>query len=53
MWINYIQTGDVTMSSQDCENMEHLEKIKVLSTDQMKFIIRLDELKKKILKLEG
>ena len=40
---NYIQTGDPFKSPEDVENCGE-GKIKVLSTDQMKLVIRIQEL---------
>ena len=49
MWINHIQTGDVGLSPQDLKNMKQFEKIKPLTIEQMKHLIRLDGLIKNLL----
>lgn len=49
MWANYIETGDVCMSAEDAERAN--EKFNALSTDQMKFVIRLREMETEARKL--
>ncbi len=47
MWANYIETGDVTLSRQDCKNCGYTDKIKHLSNDQAFFVARLRHLSMK------
>ncbi len=44
MWANHIETGDVTLSSNDAIRMKKFETLKVLTDDQKKFISRLRKL---------
>ncbi len=46
---NYIQTGDISLSAIDANNCGKKDKIKPLTTDQMKLIIRIEELMLKCL----
>lgn len=52
-WSNYIQTGDICMSQQDAINCGDKDKIKAINQEQMKFIIRLQDLAKKYLFGDG
>jgi hypothetical protein len=47
-WANYIETGIISLSAQDAQNMG--KKFKALSVEQMKLVIRLRELADKELK---
>ena len=44
MWANYIETGDVNMAAQNAVKQGEKDRVRALSLDQMKFIIRLREL---------
>jgi hypothetical protein len=41
MWANYIETGDVSISSTDCTNMGQSQKVKVINDQQKRFVDRL------------
>lgn len=43
-WINHIETGDITLSSNDLINMAKREKLKKLTKEQYNFIRRLREI---------
>ena len=45
-WSNYIETGDMTLTSDDLKNMKR--PARHLSMDQMKKIIELRELARKV-----
>jgi hypothetical protein len=48
MWANYIETGDVTLSKQDCENCGYYaDRIKRLDNDQAFFVAKLRHLSMK------
>lgn len=47
MWANYIETGDVTLSKQDCRNCGYTDRAKHLSNDQAFFVARLRHLSMK------
>lgn len=47
MWANYIQTGDVTLSPQDAKNRGCDDRVKVLSDEQMRFVLRLRDMSNK------
>lgn len=47
MWRNFIQTGDMSMSAEDAKRSG--ERVNALDIEQMKFVIRLDELAQKAL----
>lgn len=49
MRINVIQTGNPTLSQQDCISMKKPEEIKALSLEQMQYILYLDKLRQKII----
>ena len=44
LWRNLIQTGDVTLSTQDAINAGQADKCRMLNSDQQEFVIRLEEL---------
>lgn len=46
-WRNYIQTGDMVMSTNDLIACGQTAKIRQLNSDQQEFIIRLEELAEK------
>ena len=46
-WINYIQTGDITLAADDAKNLKM--EIKPLNMEQMRFIVKLDEIKQKVI----
>lgn len=46
---NYIETGTVTMSAADAKRFKEERQINALSTDQMKLIVKTEELITKIL----
>lgn len=46
MWRNYIQTGDVNLSTQDLVNCGDTKDVRMLNIDQQEFVIRLEELAK-------
>ena len=48
MWANYIETGDLVLSAQDVKNMMSADKIKSLSLEQIKIVVRLRELAKSV-----
>jgi len=51
MWKNYIETGNVKIGANDCNNNRDLQKkIKTLDSGQKDFINRLDSLATDILK---
>jgi hypothetical protein len=43
-WANWIETGDVTLSSSDAIDCDMHKIIKPLSLDQQKLVVRLKEL---------
>lgn len=47
MWANHIETGDVTLSKQDCKNCGYADRVKNLSNDQAFFVARLRHLSMK------
>lgn len=47
---NYIETGDALMSAVDAKNMEQEKRIRVLNPDQMRLIVKTEEIAKKIFK---
>jgi hypothetical protein len=47
MWRNYIQTGDVVLSAADAVNSGQQDKCRQLSSDQIQFVIRLEQLAEK------
>lgn len=53
MWINYIETGYVSMSAQDAINCGRTNHIKQLDTEQKEFVKRLETLRDNILKSKG
>ena len=53
MWKNYIQTGDVNMSSDDAINRGCKDSIRMLNSDQQEFVIRLEELSNDALSCRG
>jgi hypothetical protein len=44
MWRNYIQTGDVVLSTADAINSGQQNKCRQLNSDQQEFVLRLEEL---------
>ena len=46
-----IETGDYSMSAQDALNAGHQDQIRALTTDQMKVIIRIEELMTQLLNM--
>ncbi len=46
MWINHLETGDVVMSSVDAVNCGQPGKVKALSDDQKRLVLRLRDLQK-------
>ena len=44
MWRNYVQTGDVTLSTTDACNMGDEGRCRQLNADQQEFVVRLEEL---------
>jgi hypothetical protein len=44
MWANYIETGNVSISSTDCVNMGQPYKVKVINDQQKRFVDRLVKL---------
>lgn len=46
-----IETGDYSMSAQDAVNSGQKHLIKALTTDQMKVVIRIEELMKEVLNM--
>ena len=44
MWRNYIQTGDVVMSTVDACNMGQKKRCRQLNAEQQEFVVRLEEL---------
>lgn len=48
MWQNYIQTGNVSLSSEDAMNMKKPNLINPLNLDQIKFIARIETIKEKL-----
>tara|TARA_R110002153_G_scaffold152542_3_gene304156 strand:- start:15364 stop:15585 length:222 start_codon:yes stop_codon:yes gene_type:complete len=50
IWRNYLQTGDVNLSTESAIQYGWKDKCKQLNSDQQEFIIRLEELQKEILK---
>ena len=49
MRINYIETGNIAISAQDAERYDQNIKIKALSEEQMRGILRMKALQEKIL----
>jgi len=49
MWRNYIQTGDVSLSSHDAVASGQKHLCKVLDRGQMEMVIRLEDLSDRIL----
>jgi hypothetical protein len=47
MWRNYIQTGDVVMSTADAVNSGQQDKCRQLNSNQIDFVIRLEQLAEK------
>ena len=48
-WMNYIQTGDISMSTDTALKMGEPEKCKMINSDQQAFIARLKDLQHDIL----
>lgn len=46
---NYIETGTATMSAADAKHFKEERQINALSTDQMRLIVKTEELIQKIL----
>lgn len=44
---NFIETGDCLFSAIDAKNMGEEKCIKILNTDQIKFVIKIQELIKR------
>ena len=44
MWRNYIQTGDVVLSTVDACNVGQEKRCRQLNADQQEFVTRLEEL---------
>lgn len=51
MWINYVQTGDVSMSQVDAVNAKMEDKIKPITEEQMERILELKKLQRKVTSL--
>jgi hypothetical protein len=47
MWANYIETGHVTLSSQDAQNCGYKDEIRTLDDNQMRFVLRLRKMSTK------
>jgi len=47
MWINVIETGDYRFGAMDIGKCSKGKKVKALSIDQMKLILRLHDLAKR------
>lgn len=47
---NYIETGDVCLSAVDAKNIKENKKIRPLTIDSMKILIKIEELMGKCLK---
>ncbi len=47
MWANYIETGDVCLSTCDAINSDRRDSIKALSLEQQEFVVRLRKLANK------
>ena len=48
MRINYIQTGDVVLSPTDCQNMGRSDKIRPITEEQMRLVIKMSDTIKQI-----
>ncbi len=48
-----IETGDYSMSAQDAMNAGLQSQIRALTTEQMKVIIRIEELMSEVLNMRG
>ena len=48
LWANWIETEDVTMSGEDAVSAGMKDKVNVLSTEQMRFVVRLRDLAQKV-----
>lgn len=44
MWRNYIQTGNVALSTDDLRNMEREREIRKLQPEQQAFVTRLESM---------
>lgn len=52
MWANHIQTGNVCLTPGDLNNMRRSSEIRALDTHQMKFLVRLEDLRERVLALD-
>jgi hypothetical protein len=50
MWANYIETGDVCLSSRDAIQQERRKLIQSLDVDQQEFVVKLRRLSDRCLK---
>ena len=44
MWRNHLQTGNVVMSTQDAVASGQESECRMLNSDQMEFVLRLEQL---------
>jgi hypothetical protein len=52
LWANYVETGDVCMSSVDAANCGLRNQVKVLTDEQKRFVARLRDLQVTSRKIE-